>query len=79
MLAPGLKRVGPFRRRCAVTLIQCLLSCLRRRYQVLYHSVTGQGTGQWDGLAFQQQFIRALQVSTPSHPAALALTLYALT
>lgn len=34
-------------------------------YQTTYHSVTQQGTGQWEGVVFQQQFARALQVTVP--------------
>lgn len=31
-------------------------------YQTTYHSETQQGSGHWEGVVFQQQFARALQV-----------------
>jgi hypothetical protein len=34
-------------------------------YQTTYHSETQQGTGHWEGVVFQQQFARALQVMVP--------------
>jgi hypothetical protein len=33
-------------------------------YQTIYHSETQQGTGHWEGVVFQQQFARALQVTS---------------
>jgi hypothetical protein len=40
--------------------------CSAAAYQTLYHSLTQQGTGTWEGLTFQKQFARAFTVDSAS-------------
>jgi hypothetical protein len=46
----------------------CIITWPAAGYQTLYHSLTQQGTGTWEGLTFQKQFARAFTVDcTPVH------------